>query len=298
MTIEGTRPTGLRWSPWTEARVTWLFVYRDLSASLIPACLFSLSASRYFASSPSHVLTALGQAFAWLALYIYTFCLSNQISGYEEDRLLKPYRPLVRGLVTLRGTWVRWAGAMLCFTLLGWWLDVLFFTLLWQVLTVLHNFFGWGGWGFTKNLVMVLGAVSELGMAWTLVGPLDATGWCWIAVISILFGALVVHIQDLRDLDGDRQTGRRTLPMIFGETATRRYFAVLLFIFPGLIHTLLYAPLPFGVPVILCDLAVTASCWTVAYRVVRLSGRYSDHKTYMGYTYIYCLVLGSGILVF
>lgn len=92
--------------------------------------------------------------------------------------------------------------------------------------------------------------------------------------------------------------GRRTLPMLFGETlhaatspcscsssppsstpcCTRRYHS--------------------GLPVLGCDLALTASCWTVAYRVLHLSGRHADHKTYMGYTYIYCLVLGSGILVF
>ena len=298
MTVEGARPPMVRWSLRSEARITWLFVYRDLSASLIPACLFLLSASRYLHAPAGHVLTALGQAFAWLALYIYTFCLSNQINGIEEDRLLKPYRPLPRGLVSLRGTWVRWMVAMLGFTLLGWCLGVLVYTLLWQALVVLHNFYGWGAWGFTKNLVMVLGAVAELGMAWELVGPIDTTGWRWIAVVSVLFGALAVHIQDLRDLDGDRRTGRRTLPVIFGERATRRYLAVLLILFPAALHFLLYAPLSFGAPVVVCDLAVTISCWTVAWRVLYLSGRRADHTTYMGYTYIYCLLLGSGILVF
>ncbi|MEU7024085.1 UbiA family prenyltransferase [Streptomyces sp. NPDC046203] len=298
MRTAGARAPGVSWSPWHEARVTWLFLYRDLSASVIPAALFTLSAGRYFDSSAGHLLTAFGQVFVWLVLYLYTFCLANQLTGIEEDRLLKPDRPLPRGLVTPRGVRARWAVAMPVFTLLGWWLGVLPYTLLWQAATVLHNFCGWGAWGFSKNLVMMLGVVAQLGAAWTLVGPVDATAWRWILVLTVLFVGPAVHIQDLRDLDGDRRTGRRTLPLLFGEEATRRYLSVFLFLVPAVLWLTLYAPLPSGPRVAVCGLAVTAACWTIAWRVRHRRGRRADHTTYMGYTYIYCLILASGMLVF
>lgn len=286
------------WSPLVELRNTWLFVYRDLSASLIPAGLFALSACRYHHAPADRTLVILGKATIWLFLYIYIFCLSNQITGLEEDRRNKPYRPLVRGSATIRGTWTRWAAAMLCFSVLGWWLHVLAFTLLWQLLTVLHNFAGWGAWGFTKNLVMVLGAISELGTAWSLTGPLNATGWRWITVISITLGALGVHMQDLRDLEGDRSTGRRTLPIIFGETATRRYLSALMTALPIVFLATLYEPEGLTTGTITATLLLTAICWTVSIRVLTRPTARSDHKTYMLYTYVYCTVLASGIMVF
>ena len=49
---------------------------------------------------------------------------------------------------------------------------------------------------------------------------LSRTGWIWCGIIC---GAIAstMQVQDLRDVEGDRSVGRRTMPLVLGETAAR-----------------------------------------------------------------------------
>ncbi|GAA2862177.1 UbiA family prenyltransferase [Streptosporangium fragile] len=290
---------GIPLRPWAvrEAVLTWRFVYRDLSSTIIPTSLFVGAAAVHHGLPAGPALWAAGKNALWTFLYLYTFCVSNQIAGVEEDRANKPDRPLPSGLVTTAGARRRWGAAMALFTVAGFALDVLLWTLLWQAVTIFHNFGGWGRWGPTKNLCMVLGTIAQLAAAWTMAGPLDGTAWRWILAISLIIAGAAVHIQDLRDMAGDRLAGRRTLPLLLGERATRRHLAVGVAVMPILLALILYVPEEDHIAAAACALVLTAVCWTIAWRVVRRRTPADDHQTYLLYTYMFCYVLLSGVVV-
>ncbi len=44
--------------------------------------------------------------------------------------------------------------------------------------------------------------------------------------LSFLTIITTIHCQDFRDIDGDRLSGRKTLPIQFGQTASRALFSI------------------------------------------------------------------------
>lgn len=278
-----------------EIALHWRFIGRDASTTIIPGLIFVVAAWTHTAASLSALALLLSQGLIYFWIYVATFCLSNQIVGVAEDRINKPDRPLVAGLVSQRGAWVRWAIYMTIFPALGWWFGVLPWAILWQVVIILHNFGGWGQRWFTKHLAMSLGTLAQLAAAWQLVAPITPSAWRWIAGISLLIFPLVA-VQDLRDMSGDRAIGRTTMPLVLGEMPTRRLICVGFLLAPVAIHVLLLAPLGLSARLIVCDVLLAALSFTIAWRVIRL--RWADHQTYMLFTYWYCALLSSAIVAF
>lgn len=280
----------------TEVALNWKFNRYDISATLIPGVLFVLAAwhSRPldWMALPGHLLW--GSLYFWL--YASVFCISNQLGGVHEDRLNKPDRPLAAGLLTRRGAWVRWFVAMGLFSLVGWHLGVLEWTLLWQVSLVLHNLGSWSRHYATKNLVMTLGAVAQLAAAWQMVRPITPTVWAWILVPAL---TLLTHVslQDMRDMEGDSVVGRRTLPIVFGERPSRLFLALAFGLLPVATHFVLMAPEGLRPDVLVLDLLLAAISLAIAGRIILLRSPTADHVTYMLYTYWYCFVLAAAIVV-
>src|SRR4051794_9385836 len=88
-----------------EAQVSWHFIAGDISSSVVPPMLFVLAASASQLTSFSSASWAIAHGLLYFWLFVYMFCLSNQIAGIAEDRINKPQRPLVQGLVSYRGAW-------------------------------------------------------------------------------------------------------------------------------------------------------------------------------------------------
>lgn len=280
----------------TEIALHWKFNRYDISATLIPGVLFVLAAWHHgtldWMALPGSLFW--GSLYFWL--YCSVFCISNQLGGVHEDRVNKPDRPLAAGLLTPRGAWARWFVAMGLFTLLGWHLGVLAWTLLWQVALVLHNLGSWSRHFATKNLVMTLGSIAQLAAAWQMVRPLTPTVWAWILVPAL---TLLTHVslQDMRDITGDRPVGRRTLPIVFGEWPSRLFLALAFGLLPLATHFVLLAPAGMRPDVIVLDLLLAAICLVIAGRVLLVRSPAADHVTYMLYTYWYCFVLAAAIVV-
>lgn len=280
----------------TEVAIHWKFTRYDISATLIPGVLFVLAAWHSgppdWLALPGHLLW--GSLYFWL--YCSAFCISNQLGGMHEDRINKPDRPLAAGLVTRSGAWARWFVTMGLFSLVGWHLGVLEWTLLWQVALILHNQGSWSRHYATKNLVMVLGSVAQLAAAWQMVRPLTPTAWAWILVPAL---TLLTHVslQDMRDIEGDREVGRRTLPLVFGDGPSRLFLAVAFGLLPLATHAVLMAPQGLRPAVLVLDLLLAAICLVIAARIVLLRSSTADHVTYMLYTYWYCFVLAAAIVV-
>lgn len=279
-----------------ELWVSWRFIGGDVSSAVIPPLLFLVAASGHEGMKAGEVVGALGRGLLYFWLFTYAFNLSNQLVGVEEDRVNKPHRPLVRGEVTVRGTRRRWWASMALLSLAGWAWGVWEWALLWQVILVVHNEAGGARRWWAKNLLIALGVVTQLAAAWELVGPLTGETWRWIGVLaSVVF--LLVSLQDLRDLEGDRASGRKTFPLVFGEKPTRYVLGTLFGLLPWVIHEALMKPLGLTAAVVACDVGLALVSWVIAVRVVGWRTPRADHRTYLLFTYWYCLALLSTIVV-
>jgi 4-hydroxybenzoate polyprenyltransferase len=199
--------------------------------------------------------------------------------------------------VSLPGARRRWAVLTAAFLVVGGWFGVLPWAVLWVLAATMHNFGGWSRHWFTKNVVvMSLGTAAELAPAGSFAGPLSPLAWRWVLVIPIAIG-LTVSTQDFRDVEGDRAEGRSTLPMVLGERRARVLMSLLFLSLPAVVHFALL-PEAGSIPALVWEGLLALMCLTVAVRLqVRRSPR-ADHRTYMLYCYWYCLLLGSGLVVF
>lgn len=281
-----------------EVRLSWAFIWRDLPSTMVPTLLFTASALKASPHlSAGGALLALSRCALYFWLYIYTFCLGNQIAGIEGDRIAKPDRPLPSGAVSLEGARRRWAILNVAFLAVGWWLGVLPWTVLWVIASTLHNFGGWSRHWFTKNVVvMSLGTAAELAPAWSFAGPLTPLAWRWALVIPVIIGA-TVSTQDFRDVEGDRAERRSTLPMVLGEMPARVLMSTLFLAIPAVVHFALI-PQESSIGRVVCEGVLGLMCLIVAVRLLARRSPHEDHHTYMLYCYWYCLLLGSGVILF
>lgn len=279
-----------------EITLSWKFIAGDLSSAVVPALLWIGAAWSSGSLPGSALLWSIAKGTLYFWLYIYVFCLSNQLAGISEDRLNKPHRPIVAGLVSVKGTQRRWLVVALIYLGVGVMLGVWKWMALWQVITLLHNFGRWAKLWLTKNLSMGLGIIAQLGAAWELVRPITPIAWQWMIVIAAAIFVLV-PVQDLRDMVGDQAAGRRTLPLVFGERTTRYGLALGFALLPLIVHRWLMLPLGLNLAVLLCNLGLTLVSLTISARLLFFRSPRSDHWTYLLFTYWYCLVLLSAIIV-
>lgn len=290
------RPSTLPWLRWLaipihEAELSWRFIAGDASSGIVPGMLFVLAAWIGHPTTPLPI--ALGRGIIYFWLYLYTFCLSNQLNGLNEDKRNKASRPLVEGLITQRQAEIRWIVVMVLFATLAWAFGVLIWALLWQLIIMLHNFGTWAKHWFTKNLAMAIGVTVQLAAAWQMIAPITSQEWHWIAVAACTIFILVT-VQDLRDVEGDLAVGRKTFPIVYGKTITRAY---LMFGF-GVVAPLAlqFAFLQSGIPSLpaqIYDGLLVLLCLVIAWRVFRYRTTYADHATYVLFTYWYCLFVAS-----
>lgn len=297
--VAGPRMTGkMLWGRGVihEITLSWRFIAGDLSSTIVPALLFLGAAWNRQTVSNGELVRAVAYGLVYFWLYVYVFCLSNQLAGIEEDRVNKPYRPLVTGAVSYRGVQERWLLMMVFFAILGWLLDVLHWTLLWQIVVVLHNFGGWAKRWYGKNVLMSFGLIAQLGAAWELVQPMTGVAWQWVLVIAgVVF--LLVPVQDLRDMDGDRRVDRRTFPLVFGEKLTRIFLATCFGVLPLILHYGLMQPAGASWTIFACDISLAALSLALSARVLLCRTTRADHWTYLLFTYWYCLVLLSAMII-
>jgi 4-hydroxybenzoate polyprenyltransferase len=273
-----------------ELALSWGFIRRDLTSAVAPGLLFAIAARRAVGPSTALAhLAAFGRAVLYFWLFLYAFCLLNQIVGVDEDRVNKPDRPIPSGAVSLAGARVRFVIALAALLAVGQWLGVLAWAAAWALLILLADLGGWARHWLTKNVGVVgIGALVQLAAAWRLAAPGVAMPWRTIFVLSGLLGVSMC-IQDFRDIAGDRATGRRTLPIALGENPARWVSAAWFVIMPALLHVGLMAPLHAGVAGLAGDVVMTALSLSIAVRLVRLRTPAADHRTYLLLPLLYCV---------
>lgn len=295
-----------QWSGMKEAMVTWRLIVSNIGATIIPGMLFSIAALQYYGIPflSTDGLVGMGKSFIYFFLYIYTFDLTNQIAGVEEDRRNiqdvrhKEGRPIASGLISVSEAWCRWIFAMIIYAFLGYIWDVFIWTILWQISFFLHDICGGSKLWVSKDLTMSSGIIMQLAAAWELVGPMPSIVVTWIIFLAIS-NWWIVNIQDLRDVAGDIISNRKTLPIVIGVDKTRKLMAISFFLMAPITHVVCFRPLGNTWPVWLASAMTNAILWLVAARLClnKYQNPYGDHRSYQIYIYWYCAILASAIIV-
>jgi 4-hydroxybenzoate polyprenyltransferase len=274
-----------------EARIIGaVFSLDNLSVTVVPGGLFTLSAWVVSGGSVSAVAGILAASLWYFFLYGYSFCLSNQLAGLAEDRLNKPHRPLVTGLMSIPGARARLVLAMTTFVGTGWVLGVLEWSLLWCVTTLLHNQVGLSRFWIAKNVAISVGMVAMLAAGWQMVSAMSAPVWRWVLVIAAV-NQMVVAVQDLRDVEGDAAVGRRTFVMVFGEWPSRIFLASGFLVLPICLHTLLVLSPRHALTAHVLEAVAAGINVLIAARILVCRTKRGDHRTYLIYCWWYCLTL-------
>lgn len=149
----------------------------------------------------------------------YVFDIANQTTSPEEDYLNKPHRPIPTGLINIDQARARWLlawtiGPTVMYLLFGVWamLHLLHWELLICVCYVWPRWFSW----FIRN---VFSSFSYFILGWLLNQVLakEAQDWNISFLIDLSISAWLMattHIQEFYDLEGDRKSDRKTLPML------------------------------------------------------------------------------------
>ncbi|KAM3076784.1 hypothetical protein ACMFMG_003744 [Clarireedia jacksonii] len=208
-----------------EAHIAWSFNHRDLTATVVPFSLFT-AASSLQAQAPWTALAINTSNSALLGfLLLYTFTISNQLNGIEEDRLNKPDRPIVSGRVTIQGAYTRYQILSVGALIFAYHMQVESGAFMFMVFGALHNFTEFSAFGPMKDFLTTAVLTSRLHSAWQIGGGDARRGleWIFCLAVNLLFS---ISMQDLRDVVGDAATGRRTTPLMLGShmiESTSRY---------------------------------------------------------------------------
>ncbi|CAG8890509.1 unnamed protein product [Penicillium egyptiacum] len=237
---------------WYHSYTLWLFVFSDFKTIVVPSTIFGITnawaASKYDLEltgglSPPHTISdspkSIRRAVAvlsWLLINLIPFAINNQRGqrATAEDGLNKPWRPFPRGRMSHEwGTRVMiilyifapiyslaLAGGVRHSVALIW-------------LGVWYN--NWGGADknpVIRNIINGLGytcfasGAMEVALGGSLLPlhPLGRSGQWLLVIICIIFST--VQLQDMPDQGGDAKRGRRTVPLVWGDTAARWTIAI------------------------------------------------------------------------
>ncbi|MEU7646400.1 UbiA family prenyltransferase [Streptomyces huasconensis] len=294
MTTTTTAPTKVWRAAWREIHLSWLFISADRWTTIFPAtCFVTAAVVHARLSAPEAAITlASGALYFWLFVYEHT--LANQLVGIEEDRVNKPFRPLVTGRSSIRGARLRLIGVRILFPLYGYGLGVLEWALMWQILSLLQHEYGWGRHWLGRNVYAGVGVIAQLAAAWEMVAPITPDAWRWIVTLTVTV-TLLMSVQDLRDITGDRAVHRSTMPLVFGETRTRIFLCVGFAIGPAAIHRFLMAPAGPHWWIAVTDVLLCGLSLLLAVRVVLCRGQEQDQRSYRLVEQWYTLALAASI---
>ncbi|KAG8164675.1 hypothetical protein KVR01_004950 [Diaporthe batatas] len=184
-----------------------LITESNIKAYVLPVALFSmlsLASGGVTTTAPSwyDVVTAFPRALTYIWLYVFHFDLSNQKDpgSIEEDKLNKPWRAIPSGRLTIEAA-QKWYVVATCMLLTA--------SLL---LGGFPEALSW--WG--KNIINAL---------------FYTTGQLGTTRVAAIKSTSMSHIQDFRDQEGDKIRGRRTVPLVLGDSWSRVVTAVVILLF-------------------------------------------------------------------
>ena len=217
----------------------WLFTQSDMKTVLLPQTVFGvLGGMSNLLVDKSHlnyvdILARLPCVVLWVWTCLLLETISNQRmpSSILEDSLNKPSRPLPAGRLTAAEARRLLLYCVLPAALLvGYYLSVTKETLGLVVTSLAYNDLGGADEDF-----LIRNFLNAAGLTWfsrgaTMIAAGGATlndrGHKW-SLLSGLVIFLTVQTQDLEDMLGDAKKGRKSLPLVLGESFARRSIAAM-----------------------------------------------------------------------
>lgn len=280
-----------------ELLLVWRFIKNDIWDTVIPCIIAFLTAFIYCKRPLSELPIVLLYSIIYTLLYILTFCVCNQINSVQEDRINKPDRPLVTGLINRQAAYYR----LICYNILfmgaGVWLQILWLVLAWQITTLWLCQWGGSNHWVTKNLVCIsIGTVTLLAAEWKIVGEIKENVWAYIIVISCWAG-FGLPLQDMRDQQGDQVMNRKTLPLAIGDTNARIYLSVYFLVFsPALYFGILLTQVHLSSIVtnhLILTIVILETLWhwAIAARLWLYKKPAEDNTTYHWFVYLFIVTI-------
>ncbi|KAI1095730.1 UbiA prenyltransferase family-domain-containing protein [Rostrohypoxylon terebratum] len=220
--------------------ILWGFTESDFATFAVPNTIFGIlgALSGAFAADDEGVPPSslrdialripLILAFNWCNLLIFDMANQRSPISVVEDATNKPWRPIPSSKITpdqTRRVMLAVIPISLCFhSFLGLWNYGLGIVAgIW-----VYNDLGGGDEIFLREMVIALGYyVFNLGSLRIALGSqtqVSAKGNLWTMIISGVV-LTTMQIQDLKDQEGDRLRGRRTIALFLGESFSRRSIA-------------------------------------------------------------------------
>ncbi|KAF9031535.1 hypothetical protein BDZ89DRAFT_621368 [Hymenopellis radicata] len=224
-------------------------------------------------------LWAFIQGIVWFELHILSFEVQNQITGFEEDRLSKPTRPIVSGRISLadaQNLYYVVLGLAFTYSLYH---GTVHFTIPYFIAIVVYNEGGLSKNWFMKSFLGAIGYATYISGTTVVFDhnrPLSR-----ISAVAVFFSAAIHtttgHAQDFRDRAGDAAIGRFTLAHVEPQWVGRGSLTALVLAWTAVLVYYWEPPLP--VSVILSLLGVF-SMW----KYCRYHSEEADRDAYWWYS--------------
>ncbi|KAH7418708.1 UbiA prenyltransferase family-domain-containing protein [Cadophora sp. MPI-SDFR-AT-0126] len=222
-----------------HAKTIYLITKSDIKTTMLPATTFAFTAafSGLFSANSLpkiRILSGLQKSIFWTWMNLWIFNLANQRlpDAIAEDSINKPWRAIPSGRLTskqARQILLASIPIVLFSTLyIGGSKESIFL----MILTWMYNDLGAAEETFiVRNISNALGFISfGAGAAQVACGPLDMTAYYWSAVITAAI-TCTIQFQDMEDQEGDRARGRKTMPIVLGDSFTRLVNAHMIMLF-------------------------------------------------------------------
>ncbi|KAI1778945.1 UbiA prenyltransferase family-domain-containing protein [Hypoxylon cercidicola] len=220
---------------WETICLAHLITETNIKAYVQPVVLFSiLSVASGAVTTNQHptwreTVLLLPRTTLYIWLYLLHFDCSNQKDpeSVKEDRLNKPWRAIPSGKLSVAGA-ERWyiVSACLLILLSGLWLGGFPEAVAVMLETWVYDYAnGAGSWWGKNGINTLFYMTGQLGGIRVAANSMTSTSlrreayeWCVLLGFNTF---TTIHIQDLKDQDGDRARGRRTVPLVVGDRTTR-----------------------------------------------------------------------------
>ncbi|KAF2123716.1 hypothetical protein P153DRAFT_426922 [Dothidotthia symphoricarpi CBS 119687] len=220
-------------------RTLYLFTANDILTFIFPTTLFSLCGALSGPvlstnASPSVLPIVLripgAVCVLWINLLIFTMSNQRHPAAIREDQLDKPYRPIPSGRISSGATQNLLLILVPIVAGCGWYMGVwqetlMLFTAQWMY----NDLRGSDAHFLVRNLLNSIGYGLYSAIALRImIGAeyvLKIEAYEWIGMIMLVM-FFTQYICDIKDIEGDRSTGRKTVPIVLGDQVCRWAIAI------------------------------------------------------------------------
>lgn len=220
----------------------WLFLKSDIPTFIIPSCVFGLCAagSNTLTSSssdltwakPSPVLSNIPKVLMFAVQTCLVFDVANQSSpgAEQEDAINKLWRPIPAKRISQTDARKLLLAVIPPVLVSSFYLGVYIETCTLFVLCWMYNDLRGGDINFWirnshLSVAYFLYNLGSLKVAIGSEGIVKIEGYAWTAMVSLVIFT-TMHVQDMKDQEGDKKRGRCTVPLVVGDGVARWSIAV------------------------------------------------------------------------